>query len=336
MTSRPHLEPERVRLWGKHAHGSPLYAHLVEVVAADPELMRVLNLIEHTPRQNMLFAGVQYLMMRDSAAPDLAAHYASLSGPEAPIDGVDDPFREFVLGHEAELVHIGRTRYTQTNECRRCTALLPAIWESGVDSLHLVDVGTSAGLNLMLDRYHYRWDGLEWGPDSPVELVADLRGRPPLPSPIEVLSRTGLDLKPLDPTDPDDRLWLDALIWPEHHERRERLRAALDLAATVELALVAGSALDTLAETLDRLPAGEPAVVMHSFTAIQFTAEQRDEFAEILDRARSSRPVIRLQFEFSGGLEDDWPELTIDDGSEPMAIGQAHPHGEWLELYARP
>jgi hypothetical protein len=36
----------------------------------------------------------------------------------------------------------------------------------------------------------------------------------------------------------------------------------------------------------------------------------------------------------------DWGDkaatLTIDDGTGPVEVGLAQPHGEWLELYALP
>ena len=318
--------------WKKHAHGSPLYDHLVGVIAGDPELMGVINRIQHTPRPNMLFAGVQYLLFL-GAGPDLAPYYPSITADPLPPEFADESFRSFVLDHEAELVDIGRTRYTQTNECRRCVALLPMVWEAPFDSFHLIDVGTSAGLNLAIDRYRYRWGDVEWGSGDGVLLTAGQRGRQPSPRDIAVLGRIGLDLNPVDHGDPDERTWLDALIWPEHVERRERLRAALDHLSGLDLDLIAGDALETLAEVLSEIPDSEPAVVMNSFTLIQFTDHQRVSLEEITDSARGRRPVHRVSMEVSIG-SDDWARLIVNDGSGERDIGQAHPHGEWVELYS--
>lgn len=329
------LSPEAVRNWAKHAHGSPLYAHLIGVIADSDQLMEVLNRIENWPRPNVLFAAVQYLLMR-GRSPELARFYPSLHGDPAPVDDVDDPFRDFVIGNEEQIVEIGRTRFTQTNECRRCALLLPAIWRTALARFHLIDVGSSAGLNLALDRYRYRWDDIVWGPpESPVQLVTELRGRPPEPGAIEVLSRTGLDLNPIDLTDPEERMWLNALIWPEHEERRQRLRAAVSAASSVDFRTVRGSALDTLGPTLDDLPDGEPALVMNSFTLNQFTGEERDQFAETLKSASGKRPVAQVSLEHMH-RDDLWAKLAIDEGGGLVVIGQAHPHGEWLDLYARP
>ena len=328
------FSPEEIREWGRHAHGSPLYAHLIDVVASNMELTRVFNEIAHAPRANVLLAGVQFLLMRGDG-PQLAAYYPSLSTSPEPIEEIDEPFRSFVLAHEDELIEIGRTRYTQTNECRRCVALLPAIWRSGLSRFHLVDLGASAGLNLLIDHYHYLWDGIEWGPDSPVTLETELRGSKPEPREIQVLTRTGLDLNPIDPRDADDRLWLEALIWPEHEARRQRLRAALDLARAVDIQFVGGSALDTLGSALEDLPDAEPAVVINSFTLNQLPREARERVDQIVNRARLSRPVTRVGFE-QQAREDDWPTVSVDDGSGEVIVGKAHPHGEWVDLYARP
>ena len=52
------------------------------------------------------------------------------------------------------------TRSTQTNEIGRCALLLPAfgLVAAEVGALAHLDVGTSAGLNLLLPRYRYRYE----------------------------------------------------------------------------------------------------------------------------------------------------------------------------------
>jgi hypothetical protein len=271
-------------------------------------------------------------MLMDGEDGDLAAHYRSVVGDPAPPDGVGPKFRSFVLAHEEEIVEMGNTRYTQTNECRRCVALLPMVAMAEFHAFHLIDVGASAGLNLGLDRYGYRYDDKEWHPDAEPLLEAESRGVAPELVEIEVLSRTGLDVNPLDPADGSARRWLDALIWPEHVERRERLRSALDMVASLEIDMIAGDALETLPTALDRLPAGEPAVVMSSFTLNQFDAAQRDDLNSIVSVARSARPVHRVSMEVLDKA-DDWARMIVDDGNGASTVGQAHPHGEWIELY---
>ena len=322
----------QVHAWGKHAHGSPLYAHLVDVIAADEGLMGILNRIEHLPQINMLLAAVQHILF-EGAGPELAPYYRSLTPTPLPADQVDTAFRDFVLGHEAEIVDIGNTRFTQTNECRRCVALLPLVMTAPFDRFHLIDIGASAGLNLAIDLYHYRWGEVEWGPESSVTLEAENRGDNLALHGIEVLSRTGLDLDPVEPTDAEARSWLDALVWPELVERRQRLRDALDLIAGTDMRLIAGDALETLPEVLAGLPPGEPAVVMDSFSLNQLSKAGRQQIEEIADKARSKREVFRVSMELLD-VEDDWARLAVARGPQLIEVGQAHPHGEWIEIGA--
>lgn len=293
--------------------------------------MRVLNLIENVPRPNVLFAGVQFLMARDGGG-DLAEFYPNITSPPADPAGVTAPFREFVLANEEELVELGRTRYTQTNECRRCAVLLPGIWATPFDRFHLVDFGTSAGLNLHVDRYHYRWGDVAWGPGSPVDLETEMRGKPVEPRPIEILSRTGLDLDPVDPSDSDDQRWLEALIWPEQTDRLHRLRAALDLASQNPVDLIAGDALETLGPVIDRLPEGDPVIVTNSFVLNQFTPKDRERLDATIEELRRSRPVFRVSLEWLDS-EEPGAYLEIVGPEEPTTLGLAHPHAEWLDLW---
>ena len=95
---------------------------------------------------------------------------------------------------------------------------------------------------------------------------------------------------------------------------------------------MAGDALDTLPVALAGLPPAEPAVVVNSFTLIQFSAEQRDRLDAVVLAARADRPVLRVSMEVIDKTED-WARLTVDDGSGARTVGQAHPHGEWIELF---
>lgn len=322
---------EGVRRWAESATDSPLYHHLTLVVADTPELMRVIQRVEHRPPPNMLFGAVQYLMAKHPGSP-LSRFYPNFVDEPMPNEGVDAAFLDFVLEHESAIVEIGANRYTQTNECRRCVALLPGIWEAPFDRFHLIDVGTSAGLNLAIDRYLYRWDDLTWGQDSNLELSTSLRGGSPRPRDIEVLSRIGLDLNPINPTDPDERLWLESLVWPEHHERRSRLKAALDILQTVPVEFVAGSALETLPEVFDRLPADEPVVVMNSMVLVQWDPTDRERFEELVASERNRRPVHRVSMEWFTSQRPDASELTVDTGDGWRHHGWVHHHGEWVEF----
>jgi hypothetical protein len=324
---------ESVLAWAGYSTDSPLYVHLCGVIAEDPELLEVIDGIPHQPAPNVFFAAVQLILKRHPTDP-LASFYPNLTDPPSPTRGVGAVFRRFVLEHRDEILEIGGVRYTQTNECRRCTALLPGIWRGGPERFHLIDVGSSAGLNLGIDYYGYRWGDVTWG-ESPLVLQAESRGVAPIPQPVGVLSRTALDLNPIDPSDPDEAAWLEALVWPELGDRLERLRAAMGLITDVPVERVAGDALETLPRVLDALPAGEPAVVMNSYTLNQFSADGRLLLERIVEDARRQRRVHRVSLEF-GPERADAAMLAVDAGDGWVTVGEAHHHGAWLRLYALP
>ena len=340
MRSPPHIDvphsemtPDKIRYWGQFLYDSPLYEELVSVVAESVDLLEIVGSIDNRPRPNIFFAAVQFLLFDEPEHP-LTAFYESMNSEPAEPEEVGSAFTDFVLEHRLEIENLGRTRWTQTNECRRCALLLPAIWAGALGEFHLVDVGTSAGLNLAIDRYAYQWGETVWG-DSPLLLSTEGRGVAPEPKGVEVLSRTGLDLNPIDTSDPIERRWLDALIWPGHRERRQRLRLAIDIANAVPKDLVAGDALITLEEVLSELPAGEPTVVMHSFVMNQLDDAQRRSFSNVIDEARSNRTIHRVGVEHLR-VEQQWSDVLLDVGEGLESIGLAHHHAEWLELYARP
>lgn len=322
---------ESLLAWNLHAADSPLYQRLIEVTANAPELIEIIGQIRNLPQPNVYLAAIHYLLMEDPSAP-LGRFYPSLVDDPLPPDDVGDPFRGFVLAHQDRIVEIANSRFTQTNECRRCTALLPAVMASPSEAFHLVEIGASAGLNLAVDRYKYRYDGMSWGPDSPLELSASVRGEMPKLRPIEVMRRVGIDLKTVDPGQDDDRRWLQALVWPEHGERRQRLDLALDLIGSVDIKQVEGSVLDVLGDVLNALPAGDPIVVMNSFVLNQLSVWERAEVAQIIDQARRRNPVFRVSLEFLG-TDGQGARLEVGEALELTEIGRAHAHGEWVDLH---
>lgn len=331
MTVSGPVDAEYLRAWARHTHRSPLYAHIIDLTIRRPELMRVIQRIDNKPPPNVYLAAIHYLLMESQSSP-LARYYKSLVVEPLPVEGVDDDFVEFVVANEEAIVDLANSRYTQTNESRRCVALLPGVMTSPFDRFHLVEIGTSAGLNLALDRYRYDFDGIEWGPDSPVHLTAGTPGDQPRLRPIEIGRRVGIDINVIDRNDSEDRLWLDALIWPEHDERRERLRRALDVTSAMDLDLVEGSVLDEMEQVLADLPGSEPAVVMNSFVLAQLAPDQRRDVEQIVEAARSTRPVYRVSLELVH-MEDDWARLEVGDDLELAELGRAHPHGEWVDLH---
>ncbi|HEY5889083.1 MAG TPA: DUF2332 domain-containing protein [Acidimicrobiia bacterium] len=330
MTDTGRANREYLMAWREYAHDSPLYRELIAITADSPDLLEIIGRIHGQPPPNLFLAAIQYLLMKDPAVP-LAAYYESMVTRAKPVSGVAAPFREYVLDHQDRIVEIANSRYTQTNECRRCVALLPGVMASPFDQFHLIDLGTSAGLNLAMDEYHYDFGGVVWGPPSSVELACEVRGDSPRLRDIRILSRIGIDLNVVDVSDQDQRMWLDALIWPEHAERRARLRTAIEVAATIDVDLVEGDVLDVLAGVLDDVPAYDPVVIVNSFVLNQFSPDERNALADVINAARVSRRIFRVSLE-SIHIGDPLPHLEIGEGRDLMQLGTAHHHGDWIDL----
>lgn len=121
------------------------------------------------------------------------------------------------------------------------------------------------------------------GEDHGVTLECRLDNDVPLPSRVpEVVWRGGLDLNPLDLTTTDDLAWLEALVWPEHEERRRRLRGAADLLRAQPPLLVAGDLVEDLPALVAQAPADATLVVFHSAVLAYATPEHRQRFADVV------------------------------------------------------
>ncbi|WP_435349356.1 DUF2332 domain-containing protein [Haloarchaeobius sp. HRN-SO-5] len=340
---------------------SPLYARLSRGVAGDDDLLAVADAVaDDQPAPNNLFAAVHALLL-DGSSHELREFYPSVVGvdgddgvaADAPYDPAErDPvpaFRDFVLAHEARIRNLVATRRTQTNAVGRCSVLYPAFARvtGSVDGpVSFVEVGASAGLNLLFDRYRYSYgtpDGVVdvGAADSPVHLECRLRGGdPPHPAdPPAVGSRVGIDVNPLDVTDASDVNWLRALVWPEHTARHDRLEAALTVARSDPPRLVAGDALDVLPTVVDALPADHAVCVYDTQVRYQLTETERTRYRELLADLSTDRDLHWVSG--NDAVEDEGdPALSLDhahvssDGPTPTTVARYESHGRWLRWVA--
>jgi hypothetical protein len=322
---------------------SPLYARFAEGIGHDPELREFAATAKKgQPHANILFAAVHFLLLRGVEHP-LRRFYPDLNGWLS-VDG-EDPFpafKDFVESHRAELAPIVAGRITNTNEVGRCSMLhagFRAVAAEAGEPLNLIEIGPSAGLNLIWDRYGVRYiRGSEIfavdTPDPALVIDAELRGEkmPPLGRAPSVASRVGLEFNPVNLDDPDARDWLRALIFPEHRLRVERLAAALKAYADTKPQIRAGDALALLPDALRDAPEHQPVCVYHTYVTYQFTAEMREALDNMLTVAGLRRPIWRLSAE--GTLSGENP-LTLhryhDGTRESHKLALCHPHGAWLE-----
>ncbi|MBM2616650.1 DUF2332 domain-containing protein [Actinoplanes sp. LDG1-06] len=289
----------------RQARGSsPAYERLAREVAGDDELLALLDRVPPPKRQPNLLFGVVRLL--DGPVGDYKA------------------FRTFVIDRWAAVEPELRRRATQTNEIGRSALLLPVL-AALPQPLALLEVGASAGLNLYPDRYSYDYNGTRVGTSGPV-LPCSLRGRTPPAALPEVVWRAGIDLNPLDITDPDDRAWLEALIWPEHDDRRERLRAAAEIAAADPPHLVRGDLVEELPALAASAPPGATLVVFHTSVLYQVPPDVRAAFVALVGSlpghwlAAEGPEIVGLDEHPADGLHKN--VLCLD--GKPLAWTHAH------------
>jgi hypothetical protein len=297
---------------------SAAYEELSIAVSRDAELLARLDSLPPAKRQpNLLYGVVRFL-----------------GGP------VTDPaaFLDFVRANwpsvEAHLL----VRATQTNEVGRCALLLPVL-AMLPQPLALLEVGTSAGLNLYLDRYAYRYGTHEIGAGPPV-LDCALTGRTPPTARPEVVWRAGLDLNPLDVTDPADAAWLDAMIWPEHAHRRRRLAAAARIAAADPPLLLRGDLVDDLPALAARAPTDATLVVFHTSVLYQVPAPRQRAFAELVRNLPGrwiavENPTLFPNVVLPNAALPSPPDDTLHNvvALDGRPLAWARPHGDALTWF---
>jgi hypothetical protein len=244
--------------------------------------------------------------------------------------------------HAAHLLH-WLDSPPQTNEVRRSAVLIAAgHWLAARFGLPLVlsELGASAGLNLLWDRWRLDGVGQGLGPaDAPVILSPDWRGAAPVSCLPQVIGRAGVDLSPLHPV--HDRLRLLSYVWADQPDRLARTRAALDVAAADPPPLARGDAVDWLAQRLAQPQPGALHMVFHTVAWQYFPAatQARGEavLAEAGVRATAQAPLARLAMEAdSSGLPGAALTLDLWPDGRRIALGRVDFHGRWVEWQAPP
>jgi len=174
-------------------------------------------------------------------------------------------------------------RRTQTNEPARCATLLPLL-ALLPQPLALLEVGASAGLCLLPDRYAFDYGvGRIVGPTNG-EVGAPLfhctvNDATPMPQEnVEVVWRAGLDLNPLNMHDDGDVRWLQALVWPGEGERARLLEEALTVARRDPPRVVKGDLRHDMAALAAEAPKGATLVVFHT-AVLAYVREAADRAA---------------------------------------------------------
>ncbi|MGA1052505.1 MAG: DUF2332 domain-containing protein [Ilumatobacteraceae bacterium] len=329
----------------EHRRRAPFHSALCAAAASDPEILAILR---HAPTEQqvpvLLMAAVHSVVLAEPSL-DLAAHYPTTGG-DASAESAIPAFVDFCHDEADRLGEIVATHRTQTNEVGRASLLLPglALVHAEVGPIGMLDVGTSGGLNLLLDRFRYEYrPGGSIGSESTVHLVCDVEGDVPLPSSIPTLaSRLGTDIDPIDVTDDERARWLLACIWPDQLDRFERVQAAIELARVEPVPVIRSDAVEAVTERV-RAMDGHP-VVTNSWVLNYLSDSDRIRYVDALDRigheidlswVYAECPALCPGVPFAGPARDrrltSVTMVTWRGGDSSVRhIGSAHPHGYWL------
>lgn len=299
----------------------------------------------------LLLAALHHAALEEPSLPHAAWYATAVDRPTPATEGAPGALAlAYLVEHEDEVASFLRTHRLQTNEIGRAAALLPGVLRAAATGLpvRLLELGCSAGLHLRLDRARVRYlDGPAWGPTGGLVLESRAEGNVPRslsPPTFEVAERRGVDLSPIDPSDPAGRRLLTSFVWPDEHDRHERLRGALDVAASVPAIIDEGDMV-AWAEVHAQPHPGAATVVMQAIVRQLLAPEQVGRLGEVLEgalrAATADAPVVICQLEPPRGLPDDaptWPELTVGiaDGDGPprwRTVLSADWHGRWVRWF---
>lgn len=280
-------------------------------------------------------AGALHALARSGSEPGLSVLYGRGHGDASGI------LKDVVPRHD-QWLHGWLQSPPQTNEVGRSAALIAglsvAVERLGLP-LEILELGASAGLNLLLDRFSHSLGPTRIGPESAVRLIPDWKGSAPPALMPQIVARAGVDQAPIDVRDPAIAERLIAYVWPDQTERVARIEGAIAIACQGPMLVERGDAADWVEDRLAQAqPQGVLRVVMHS-VFWQYLAEitrQRieDAIQRTGERSTPARPLAWLRFEPGPNLWTMALTLRLWPGGEEHCLAHCHPHGAWIEWMA--
>ncbi len=281
-------------------------------------------------------AGVFHALAKRGTYPNLTSLY-----PPNPLPSKEQLWSvlsEVIAEEERELAQWLQWA-PQTNEVARSMALNAGLMTLGLETqlpLSLLEVGSSAGLNLFPDRFHYQYDGKSYGNlDSKVVLQPAWQGRLPPSFNYEVIGRRGVDLNPLDVSNPQDQERLRSYVWPDQADRQARVSAAIQIAAADPPLLDKGDAAAWVENNVQP-KGGQVSVLMHSIAFQYFPPESQDRIFDHMAKAGKSAsneaPLAWLRYEIDPAYDNRASlKLTFWPTGEERVLLVGDPHCRSLE-----
>ena len=358
--------------FARHAFADePLYAALSAAAAARADwaaLLAAAPATQHLPLLWLAALQDRVLELVDAGErPPLADWFASAGGARAPDAALLAHLGDFIDAHRDALVARIATRTTQTNEIGRCAVLWPILQElaetTGRRPIALLDVGCSAGLNLGVDLWRYRYvddatsatiatTPADRDPAAP-EIACRVRvgARPSATAAPEIVSRSGVDVSPIFVDDAAEVRWLRACLWPHDAERRARFDAAVAIARTQHWSLgITSDAAASIEAWLRDVPDGVTPVVFNSWVLQYFDAMLLRRHVDSVLGQVARHGVVWISAEDPARSRAWWPDkpaseadalpnatswtVARSDGRGGVAwqlAATSHAHGRWMQ-----
>ena len=238
----------------------------------------------------------------------------------------------------------------QTNEAMRSAGLMTGMLHVAARfplpvplPVEVLEIGSSAGLNLLIGRMRFDLGGVEAGPrDSPLLIRPEWRGPPPPDAGARVMSARGVDVAPVDVADPAQAARLAAYVWVDAAERLSRLETAIAMVRDEGVALDRGDAADWVEARLAEPQAdGVARVLMHSVVWQYLPPATQARIRAAMDvagaRATPARPLAWVMMEPNRDLHRHEVRVRVWPGERAMElVALTHAHGAWVEGLAPP
>ena len=286
-------------------------------------------------------ASAVHALWRADQAPTLAALFDGSRDAECNAASL----RGVLVEHDAHLLP-WLDSPPQTNEVGRSAQLMTGLLEIAArhgPRIELLEIGSSAGLNLMIDRFRIELADVVTGPqDAPLTLTPEWRGPPPPRIAIDIRSTRGVDVAPIDATAEGGAQRLLAYVWPDHHARFTRLAAALTMLRAAPPQVDCDDAVTWLTARLaEPQTTGVGRVLMHSIVWQYLGKTRQQQITTAMEAAgalaSAQRPLGWVRVEANRTVHKHEITLRSWPGhGQSVLLGHAHAHGFWVERLAEP
>ncbi|MEQ8945963.1 MAG: DUF2332 domain-containing protein [Balneola sp.] len=320
---------------------SPMYYKLSMKIAEDDELISIASYCKQgQPMPNLFFAAIHFLLL-NNPEEELTEYYPSITSSfkqNLPFE----LFKNYCLNHKTEIIEIEKDKIVQTNSLNRTAYLMPILSHMFEDQeINIIDIGTSAGLTLNMDKYEYYYNNNYAFGKSAVKIRSEIKEGylPKFDKPVRIRNKIGIDQNPINLKINTNENWLKALIWADKTERLEKMEQAIKIAKQEEIDFRKASSLEAFSEIIASQEEGIPLVIYHTHTLYQFNQKDRESFWALIDGIGRKRDLTYIAtedvrvFKSDYGLKGILVELTeyLNGEKNNRIIAETNGHANWIK-----